>query len=47
MVAVFLIVLGIVGGFFLAIVVREWLKACEARQQAKVKRQRLKELKRK
>lgn len=38
MVAVFLIVLGIVGGFFLCMVAREWLRACEARQKAMIAR---------
>lgn len=39
MVAVFLVIMGIVGGFGLALVAREWLKGQVARQQAKIARE--------
>lgn len=35
----FVTVLGVVGGFFLCLVAREWLKGCEARRMAAVARE--------
>lgn len=40
MVAVFLIVLGIVGGFGLALIFREVIRGAEAREQARIARQK-------
>lgn len=42
MVAMFLIVLGMVGGFGLALVFREMIKGAEAREQAKIARSKTK-----
>lgn len=38
MVIVFVYVFGIVSGFALALFAREWLRGCEARQKAKLER---------